>query len=713
MTDPKQPVRPNRLANETSPYLLQHAYNPVDWYPWGPEALARAQAEDKPILLSVGYSACHWCHVMAHESFEDPETAALMNELFINIKVDREERPDIDAIYMEAVQAMTGHGGWPMTVFLTPEGKPFYGGTYFPPEPRYNMPSFRQLLLAIADAWENRRRELLAAGDRVAEALNRSAALRPADTPLTTELLDRAAARLLRGFDRVEGGFGGAPKFPQPMNLDFLLQHYLRTRDQSALHAVTFTLTRMANGGIYDQLGGGFHRYSTDDEWLVPHFEKMLYDNAQLARTYLHAWQLTGEPLFRRVVEETLDYVLREMTSPEGGFYSTQDADSEGEEGKFFLWRPEEIVALLGKEDGRLFCGYFGVTPRGNFREGGPGANILHVRRELSVVAADLEVTPERLAQAVERGRKILFEAREQRVHPGRDDKILAEWNGLMLHAFAEAGAALGRPDYIRAAERAAEFVLERMSEAANQPIGASAHHASRIMHRASAIRLFRTYKDGRAHLNAYLEDYAAVALGLIALYQATFELRWLQTAASLAETILTQFRDPAGPGFFQTADDHEKLIARRKDFIDSAVPAGNSLTAELLLRLARLLDRPAYGDEATGIFSLMADGMREQPGAFGRLLCALDLYLNPGYEIAIIGDPTGADTRRLVAEVHRRFLPNSVMALAAPGDEMATAFVPLLAGRGLVEGKAAAYVCRNYTCRLPVTEPAALAQQL
>lgn len=704
MTDHTQPGRPNRLVNETSPYLLQHAYNPVDWYPWGPEALARAQAEDKPILLSVGYSACHWCHVMAHESFEDPETAALMNELFINVKVDREERPDIDAIYMEAVQAMTGHGGWPMTVFLTPEGKPFYGGTYFPPEPRYNMPSFRQLLLAIADAWENRRRELLAAGDRLADALNRSAALRPADTPLTVELLHRAAARLLRGFDRVEGGFGGAPKFPQPMNLDFLLQHYLRTGDQAALHAVTFTLTKMANGGIYDQLGGGFHRYSTDDEWLVPHFEKMLYDNAQLARIYLHAWQITGEPLFGRVVEETLNYVLREMTSPEGGFYSTQDADSEGEEGKFFLWRPEEIVALLGKEDGRLFCGYFGVTPRGNFREGGPGANILHVRRELSVVAADLDVTPERLAQAVERGRKILFETRERRVHPGRDDKILAEWNGLMLHAFAEAGAALDRPDYIQVAVRAAEFVLGRMSEPANQ-------RPSVIRH--SPIRLFRTHKDGRAHLNAYLEDYAAVALGLIALYQATFELRWLQTAAGLAETILTQFRDPAGPGFFQTANDHEQLIARRKDFIDSAVPAGNSLTAELLLRLARLLGRSAYVNDATGIFSLMADGMREQPAAFGRLLCALDLYLNPGYEIAIIGDPTELDTRRLVAEVHRRILPNSVVALAAPGDEAARAFVPLLAGRGLVGGKAAAYVCRNYACNLPVTDPAALAQQL
>ncbi len=701
----------NRLANETSPYLLQHAHNPVDWHPWGPEALARAAAEDKPILLSVGYSACHWCHVMAHESFEDAETAALMNELFVNIKVDREERPDIDAIYMEAVQAMTGRGGWPMTVFLAPDGKPFYGGTYFPPEPRYNMPGFRQVLLAIADAWQNRRRELLAAGDRLADALNRSAALQPAGTLLDAELLDRAARNLLRGFDRVEGGFGGAPKFPQPMNLDFLLQHTLRTHDPAALNAVTFTLNKMAAGGIYDQLGGGFHRYSTDDEWLAPHFEKMLYDNAQLARTYLHAWQVTGEPRFRRVLEETLDYALREMTSPEGGFYSTQDADSEGVEGKFFLWRPTEVAALLGQEDARLFAGYFDVTPRGNFREGGPGANILRTRRDLPVVAADLGVTPERLAQAVERGRSVLFQAREQRVHPGRDDKLLAEWNGLMLHAFAEAGVALDRPDYVQAAEKAAYFVLTQMAVPKYDNAPRTTHHAPRSTQHA--VRLFRTSKDGRAHLNAYLEDYAAVALGLIALYQATFDLRWLEAAAGLAETILAQFRDPARPGFYQTADDHEVLITRRKDFIDSAVPSGNSLAAELFLRLAKLLDRSAYVEHATGIMALMSDALGEQPGAFGRLLCALDLHLNPGVEIAIIGEPAAADTQALLAEARRPFLPNSVLALAAPGDNAAAALVPLLADRGLVRGKAAAYVCRNYACKLPVTEPMALGEQL
>ncbi len=711
MTNDLQSNRPNRLIDETSPYLLQHAHNPVDWYPWGPEALARAAAEEKPILLSIGYSACHWCHVMAHESFEDPETAALMNKLFINIKVDREERPDIDAIYMEAVQALTGHGGWPMTMFLTPDGKPFYGGTYFPPEPRYNMPGFRQLLLAIADAWHDRRRELLAAGDRLADALSRSALLQPAETALAADLLDRAARGLMRGFDRVEGGFGGAPKFPQPMNLDFLLQYYLRTHDLEVLNAVTTTLAKMAAGGIYDQLGGGFHRYSTDDEWLAPHFEKMLYDNAQLARTYLHAWQITGEPRFRRVLEETLDYVLREMTSPEGGFYSTQDADSEGVEGKFFLWRPTEVAALLGQEDARLFAGYFDVTPRGNFREGGPGANILRTRRELSVAAIDLGVTPERLAQAIERGRSILFEARERRIHPGRDEKLLAEWNGLMLHAFAEAGAALNRPDYVQAAEKAANFVLTPMAVQEDADSPRTTQYAVRSMQ--YAVRLYRTSKDGRAHLNAYLEDYAAVALGLIALYQATFELRWLVAAAGLAETIRAQFRDPARPGFVQTADDHEVLITRRKDFIDSAVPSGNSLAAELFLRLAKLLDRPAYVEHATGIMALMSDALGEQPGAFGRLLCALDLHLNPGVEIAIIGAPAAEDTLALLAEARRHFLPNSVLALAAPGDAAAAALVPLLADRGLVRGQAAAYVCRNYACNLPVTEPAALGEQL
>jgi uncharacterized protein YyaL (SSP411 family) len=639
-------------------------------------------------------------------SFEDRETAAVMKELFVNVKVDREERPDIDAIYMEAVQALTGRGGWPMTVFLTPDGRPFFGGTYFPPSPRYGMPGFRQLLHAIAEAWADRRRELEAAGDRLTEALNRqskipvrgvtafgSIAPRP-EALLLTDLLDRAARGLFRSHDRAGGGFGDAPKFPQPMNLDFLLQSYQRTRDETLLQVVTLTLTKMACGGIYDQLGGGFHRYSTDAQWLVPHFEKMLYDNAQLARTYLHTWQVTGEPEFRRVAEETLDYVLREMTSTEGGFYSTQDADSEGQEGKFFLWTPAEVAGLLGPEDARLFCACYDVTDRGNFPEGGPGANILHVPHNLAAVARAQGVTPDRLAQAVARGQEILFAARERRTRPGRDDKILAEWNGLMIHALAETGVALDRPDYLAAAERAAEFVLTKMT---NTP---------------SSILLYRSYKDGQARVNAYLEDYAAVALGLLGLYQATFKLRWLEAAAALAQTIIADFHDPAGGGFFQTGADHERLIARRKEFIDNAMPAGNSLAAELFLRLSRLLDRPAYAAYAADIFRPMAVGMAEHPVAFGRLLCALDLYLNPGPDIAVVGEPAAADTRTLLAEVRRRYLPHSVVALRAPGDEAAPA-LPFLAGRDQISGRATAYVCRNYTCHLPTTDPAALAEQL
>jgi hypothetical protein len=708
MTATTHTGQPNRLIGETSPYLQQHATNPVDWYPWGPEALGRAQAEDKPILLSVGYAACHWCHVMAHESFEDPDVAALMNELFVNIKVDREERPDIDAIYMEAVQAMTQHGGWPMTVFLTPQGKPFYGGTYFPPSPRYGMPSFKQLLAAIADAWRNRRRELESAGERMVDVLNRTGAIGPAETGLSPDLLNRAWHGMLASHDRIEGGFGGAPKFPQAMNLDFLLRSHLRTGDQATLRAVMLTLHKMAAGGIYDQLGGGFHRYSTDDRWLVPHFEKMVYDNAQLARVYLHAWQVTGDVALHRIVEETLDYVLREMTAPEGGFYSTQDADSEGSEGKFFLWTPGEVTALLGPEDASLFSAYYDITARGNFHEGGPGANILHVPEERAAVARRLGVTPERLAQAIQRGREILFAARSRRVHPGRDEKILAEWNGLMIHAFAEAGAALDRPDYLAAAGRAADFVLGRMSEPLAGGAGEAAARAA-----GETVRLFRSCKDGRSRLNAYLEDYAAVALGLVALYEADFEMRWLQAAAGLAQVMLDRFRDPERGGFFQTSADHERLIARRKDFVDSAVPSGNSLAAELLLRLGRLLDRPDYVDHAMAAMRPMADAMGQQPLAFGRMLAALDLALNPGQEIAIIGDPDAAGTRALLAEVRRRHLPNSVLALRRPDDAAAAAFVPLLAGRGQIDGRATAYVCRNFVCDLPVTEPAALKKQL
>jgi uncharacterized protein YyaL (SSP411 family) len=675
----------NRLIHETSPYLLQHAHNPVDWHPWGEEALQRARAEDKPIFLSIGYSACHWCHVMERESFEDEETAALMNELFINIKVDREERPDLDAIYMDAVQAMTGQGGWPMSVWLTPEGKPFYGGTYFPKEPRYGMPSFQQVLRAVAEAYRERREMVEGQAERLASMLRRSASLRADGGELGEEILEEALGRMRQYFDEEDGGFGSQPKFPQPMTLDFALTQYVRSGNLDALYMAELTLEKMAHGGIYDQLGGGFHRYSVDAIWLVPHFEKMLYDNAQLLRTYLHAWQVTQRPLFRRVVEETIDYVLREMTAPDGGFYSTQDADSEGHEGKFFLWSQQEIESLLDPHTAAIFSDYYGVSARGNFE----GKNILSVVRSVEQVAQRFKVSEAEVAEALRRGRAVLFAHRETRVKPARDEKILTEWNGLMIHALAECGVVLGRQDALAAAVRAAEFILAQMS----QPDG----------------RLYRSYKDGRARFNAYLEDYASFIRALIALYETTFDLRWLGEATRLAQIMFEQFYDPAG-GFFQTGVDHEALVARRKDFVDNALPSGNSLAAEALLRLSVFLDKPEYRTEAGRILLMMKDAMAQQPTGFGRLLCVLDAYLSPSQEIAIVGRRDDPATQALLAEVRRRFLPHAVVALKEPDQE---SMLPLLQGRTLVDGKATAYVCENYACKLPVTSAEELAKML
>jgi len=538
----------NHLANETSPYLLQHADNPVDWYPWSEEALQKAKTEDKPIFLSIGYSACHWCHVMAHESFEDERVAAVLNEHFVSVKVDREERPDLDRIYMSAVQAMTGSGGWPMSVFLTPEGQPFYGGTYFPPRPRYGMSSFTDVLLAVADAWQNRRQELVEGGQRLVAVIEQQSAISENSKPetLNPETLNTAFESLWQRFDRTHGGWGGAPKFPQPMALEFLLRYHHTTGDPLALRMVTQTLDAMARGGMYDQLGGGFHRYSVDDHWLVPHFEKMLYDNAQLARVYLHAWQVTGQPFYRAIAEETLDYVVREMTDPAGGFYSTQDADSEGEEGKFFVWTAAEIRDLLGQE-AEAFMAAYSVTEAGNASTGSAhgfeGRNILELASFASPRAE--------LAEA----RRKLFTAREQRVHPGRDEKVLTSWNGLMLAAFAEAARALtpqpplptleegGKADdYRRIAERNADFLLHEL--------------------RGEDGRLYHTWKDGEAKINGYLEDYAHLVVGLLELYQTTFEPRWYLAAQELAETMIVHFQAPDG-GFFDTSDDHEALITR------------------------------------------------------------------------------------------------------------------------------------------------------
>jgi uncharacterized protein YyaL (SSP411 family) len=669
----------NRLVGETSPYLLQHAHNPVDWYPWGAEALAQARAEDKPILLSVGYSACHWCHVMERESFEDPQTASLMNASFINIKVDREERPDIDGIYMQAVQAMTGSGGWPMTVFLTPEGTPFYGGTYYPPEDRHGQPSFKRVLAAIAEAWQTRRTEIVRSGEQLREHLEQSTqvgATGPA-ADLDSGILDAAGQGLLAQYDPHNGGFGRAPKFPQPMSIEFLLRSWKRAGNQAALDAAVGSLEHMAHGGIYDHLGGGFARYSTDAVWLVPHFEKMLYDNAQLARAYVLGYQATGNAFFRQVAEQVLEYVLRDMTDPSGGFYSTEDADSEGEEGKFYVWTLAEVMDLLGPEDGRLFAAFYDVSEPGNFEH---RASILHMPRTPLECALTLGVPEAELLAAVERGRQKLFEARSKRVRPGRDEKVLAAWNGMLLRALAEAGQAFGRAEFLDAARASARFLLETM----RAPDGA----------------MRRTWKPGHsARLNGYLEDQANVADGLVALYEATFEERWLDAAVGLAEVILDRFADSEHGGFFDTSSDHEQLIARPKDIFDNATPSGNAVAADVLLRLALLTDSPRYREAATGVLAMLHEPMRRYPLGFARSLNALDFLLGRPKEVAIVGRPDAEDTTALLREVYTSFLPNRVIA----GGE---ASLPLLADRPLREGKATAYVCEHYVCSAPTSDP-------
>jgi len=628
----------NRLAQETSPYLLQHADNPVDWYPWGEEAFELARAEDKPVLLSVGYAACHWCHVMEHESFEDPETAELMNERFACIKVDREERPDVDGLYMEAVVTMTGHGGWPMTVFLTPDGRPFYGGTYFPPEPRYNMPSFRQLLLAVSEAYRERRSELERQADALVDAIREASAVRPSTEPLTTELLSRAVSALAAQFDPEHGGFGRAPKFPPASNLEFLL----RTDREDALELVRKTLDGMAAGGMYDVVGGGFHRYSVDDRWLVPHFEKMLYDNALLASVYLHAWVVTTEGRYRRIAEETLDYLVRELRLPEGGFASAQDADTSGVEGLTYTWEPDEVddPGWLQPFEGR------GI-----------------IRAELPPGA-----------------RQRLLEERQRREQPLRDDKVVTAWNGLVLAAFAEAAWRLDRPDYLEVALDLARFLQEEMT-------GENGF-------------LLRTYRDGAAKIEGYLEDYANVANGLLELHWATGDLRWLEEARAVADRA-ERFWDEERGGYF--VDDHG-LIARRKEFDDHPTPSGNSMMAFVLLRLGRIYGDAEMEHRAVGVFRLARPLLERAPTAVGHLLCALHLHFSPPRETAVVG--ASEELRRAALD---GFQPSTVFAFA--GEPTDT--VPLLAGKTLVNGKPAAYVCERFACQAPVTSPQELRADL
>lgn len=681
-----QPEYTNRLANETSPYLLQHQHNPVDWYPWGAEALERARRENKPIVLSVGYSACHWCHVMEHESFEDPDTARLMNEWFVNIKVDREERPDVDAIYMSAVQALTGHGGWPMTVFLTPGGEPFYGGTYFPNEPRYNMPSFKQVLQAMHDVWTNRHDEAIGSAAELTKHLQAAAQV-PGGGTLTLDLLDQAARTIRGQFDARNGGWSKAPKFPAPQTIDFLLRSYQRTGDAQALQQAEFTLQQMARGGMYDQLGGGFHRYSVDDRWLVPHFEKMLYDNAQLARAYLHAYQITGNAEYRRVVEETLDYVLREMTAGEGGYYAAQDADSEGEEGKFFVWTGDEVRQALGP-DASLFAQIYDVTARGNWE----GHNILHLQRSLVEIARVTGQPLERIEDVVTRGKQTLFDLREARIKPQRDDKVLTNWNGLMLAAMAEAGRVLDRADYLASAQRNAELVLGTLRR---------------------DDRLLHAYKDGRVRPESFASDYALYAAGLIELYRATWDVRYLATAQQLADHLLAHYWDDDGGGFFQTGDAHETLIARPKELFDEAVPSANAVAAHVLLQLAALLGQPHYEEHARRTMALVARAFGQYPSAVATMLNVLDFALATPREVAVVGQTDAPDTHAMVSALNEHWLPNVVVVAAAPDDAAAQQLIPLLQDRPQQAGKATAYVCERFVCNLPTTDVDQMVQQL
>jgi uncharacterized protein YyaL (SSP411 family) len=678
----------NALINETSPYLLQHAHNPVNWYPWGEAALNKAKADDKPILLSIGYSACHWCHVMEHESFENEEIAKLMNDNFINIKVDREERPDLDQIYMTAVQMMTGHGGWPMTMFLTPEGVPFYGGTYFPPDDRYNMPGFPRVLLSVAEAYRSQRDQVGNTATQMLGELRRVGFASESRDLLTTEILDGSYRRIAKNYDRVHGGFGGAPKFPPAMTLEFFLHVYHRTRDEEALKIVSETCRKMAEGGMYDQLGGGFHRYSVDAKWLVPHFEKMLYDNALLSRLYLHVYQLTKDEFARRIATETLDYVVREMTNPRGGFYSSQDADSEGVEGRFFVWSRTEVVDVLGEQDAAIFCDYFDITEEGNFDD----HNILHVNASIRDIAQKHSVDATRARGIIDNGRRTLFEIRDRRIKPGRDEKTLTAWNGLMLASFAEASAILDDAKYREVARANASFILNDLMRDG---------------------LLLRTYKDGEAKLNAYLEDYASLIDSLVSLYEVTGEFEWIENAIALADKMIKEFWDEEEGGFFFTGKSHERLIVRSKEWMDNATPSGNSIAAMSLLRLSLLTGNEGYRRHATTILRLNADQVRRYPSAFGFALTALDFYVDSPVEIALVANDRESLFGELWQAVWSIYLPNRVIALAAADDVETAPNIPLLSDRKPIDGIATAFVCQSYVCQAPTTSKEALLAQL
>jgi uncharacterized protein len=669
----------NHLINETSPYLLQHAHNPVDWYSWGDAAFQKAKSENRPILLSIGYSACHWCHVMERESFEDEKIAALMNDLFVNIKVDREERPDLDEIYMNAVQMLTGRGGWPMTVFLTPEGKPFYGGTYFPPEDRYGVPGFPKILQGVANAYREKPQDVERSVEQILAALQRMSLSTESQQPFSPDIIGQSAEQLAQAYDADHGGLGKAPKFPNVGVYELFLRHYHHSRRNRFLEMVTHTLTKMAQGGIYDHLGGGFHRYSVDEKWLVPHFEKMLYDNAQLVRIYAQIYCVTGEPLFKQVVDETMTYLMREMLHTEGGFYSTQDADSEGEEGKFFVWTEEEISQILGEESSEIFCRIYDVSEEGNFEE----KNILHPILTLEQTSKLFRRELREIESLVADAKVKLFQEREKRIKPFRDEKILTSWNGLMLSGLAEAIKISRHQTYLEAANRTVDFIFTKMFRDG---------------------RLLHTYKSGTAKILGYLDDYAFLAAGLLDLFEATLNRAHLDRTVKLAEIMLDEFWDEAGGGFFYTGHSHERLIAQSKPIFDGSIPSGNAVATQVLLRLYHYTGKEDYLKRVERVLRAYYNAMENQPFGFAHMLAALDFYLEKPKEIVLVGDNKDPETAELLSKIHSHYLPNMTLQLVSPDDSLEKVS-PLLAGKKQFDGRPTVYVCHNFTCSRPVVE--------
>ena len=673
----------NRLIHETSPYLLQHAHNPVDWHPWGNEAFQKAKRENKPVLLSIGYSACHWCHVMERESFENEQIAALMNDLFISIKVDREERPDLDEIYMNAVQLLTGRGGWPMTMFLTPDGKPFYGGTYFPPEDRQGMPGFPKILLGVSQAYRERSADVEKSVGEILAALQRMSETHQSDKDFSPDIIAASCEKISRAYDSDNGGLGQAPKFPNAGVYELFLRNFYHSKNERYLEMIVHTLTKMAQGGIYDHLGGGFHRYSVDAKWLVPHFEKMLYDNAQLLAIYAHAYAITGITLFKSVVEETAHYLLREMFQAGGGFYSTQDADSEGEEGKFFVWTPDEISRLLGTEAGEVFCRIYDVSDQGNFEE----KNILHPILTIEQASKYFGKEKSVIETLVAEAKTKLFTEREKRIKPFRDEKIITAWNGLALSGLAAAIKISGEAALITAVTQTIEFIFDKMFRDGF---------------------LLHTYKDGQAKLLGYLDDYAFLAVGLLDIYETLLDRAFLDRALQLNEIMLREFWDEEEGGFFYTGKSQEQLISRAKPIFDASIPSGNAMATQLLLRLHHITGQNDYRGRAEKVLRSYYDVMENQPFGFAHMLCAVDQHLNPPKEIVVVGNIDDPRTRDLLAEVHRIYLPNKVLQLVG-AEQALEAISPLLRGKTQLNGQPTAYLCQNFTCSAPVTNPAEL----